>query len=251
MSDATFRDLCFDATDAVALSEFWAAALGRTTADTGDADQQLIDPPPGAPEATRIWVNAVPEPRIGKTRVHLDIRLPGERPDPFTAPDGTPHRPAALAVLEARGATVLRPVEDGRWWLLTDPEGNEFCAFPRRPDGTGEAGAFELVVDCRDAWRQASWWAARLGGRATRDNDQPWAWVEGAADFPWGVLVFNPVPEGKTVKNRLHWDVNLTTSGPESFVAAGARILRVPGEDRWWVLADPEGNEFCAVPPSR
>ena len=29
----------------------------------------------------------------------------------------------------------------------------------------------------------------------------------------------------------------------------GAVVLREPGEERWWVLADPEGHEFCAFPP--
>jgi hypothetical protein len=58
------------------------------------------------------------------------------------------------------------------------------------------------------------------------------------------------VPEPKTVKNRLHWDVDLTAPGPEAFLAAGATMLREPGDGvTWWVLADPEGNEFCAFPP--
>jgi hypothetical protein len=35
----------------------------------------------------------------------------------------------------------------------------------------------------------------------------------------------------------------------QDVVALGATVLREPGEDRWWVLADPEGHEFCAFPP--
>jgi hypothetical protein len=73
--------------------------------------------------------------------------------------------------------------------------------------------------------------------------------VEGAAAFPWRSWVFNPVPEPKAAKNRVHWDVNLAGSEPTDLVAAGARIQREPDEDvKWWIMEDPEGNEFCAFP---
>ena len=53
-----------------------------------------------------------------------------------------------------------------------------------------------------------------------------------------------PVPEPKTVKNRVHWDV--LTPSVAALVEAGATVLsEQPG---WTVLADPEGNEFCAFP---
>jgi hypothetical protein len=53
------------------------------------------------------------------------------------------------------------------------------------------------------------------------------------------------VPEPRTVKNRIHWDV--TVSGVAPLVEAGATVLREPGGDiSWYVLADPDGNEFCA-----
>jgi len=52
------------------------------------------------------------------------------------------------------------------------------------------------------------------------------------------------VPEPKTVKNRIHWDVTIPAVAP--LVAAGATVLHQPdGDVRWHVLADPEGNEFC------
>ncbi len=52
--------------------------------------------------------------------------------------------------------------------------------------------------------------------------------------------MFNPVPELKTVKNRMHWDVSGDVT---ALVAAGARVLaELPS---WVVLADPEGTEFC------
>ena len=61
--------------------------------------------------------------------------------------------------------------------------------------------------------------------------------------MPWE-LVFGAVPEPKTVKNRIHWDVWGDTS---ELLAAGATLLRARDDHEigWDVLADPEGNEFC------
>lgn len=54
-----------------------------------------------------------------------------------------------------------------------------------------------------------------------------------------------PVPEPKAAKNRVHWDVVAPSVAP--LFEAGARMLREPGGDiGWHVMADPEGNEFCA-----
>ncbi|WP_238448269.1 VOC family protein [Micromonospora sp. 4G55] len=76
--------------------------------------------------------------------------------------------------------------------------------------------------------------------------------VVGAAGFPWDYWVFDPVPERKRVKNRVHWDVDLTGPDATALIAAGAMLLREPDETvGWWVLADPEGNEFCAFAPRR
>jgi antitoxin (DNA-binding transcriptional repressor) of toxin-antitoxin stability system len=65
-------------------------------------------------------------------------------------------------------------------------------------------------------------------------------------------LLFIRVPEGKTVKNRLHFDLvplNRTRDAEvERLLAAGAVLAsdqRRPNGRGWVVLADPEGNEFC------
>ena len=57
---------------------------------------------------------------------------------------------------------------------------------------------------------------------------------------------FVPVPEPKSGPNRVHWD--LAADDLAGLVAVGAAVLREPGADiDWYVLADPEGNEFCLV----
>ena len=63
-------------------------------------------------------------------------------------------------------------------------------------------------------------------------------------------LTFAHVPEGKTVKNRLHIDVNPTDREQDGevqrLIELGARRVDVgQGDASWVVLADPEGNEFC------
>jgi hypothetical protein len=65
-------------------------------------------------------------------------------------------------------------------------------------------------------------------------------------------LAFAHVPEGKTVKNRLHLDINPTDRDQDGEVA---RLLELgaphadvgQGTQSWVVLADPEGNEFCVL----
>ncbi|MCC9704322.1 hypothetical protein E4N62_02980 [Streptomyces sp. MNU76] len=62
------------------------------------------------------------------------------------------------------------------------------------------------------------------------------------------------VPEPKTAKNRLHIDVH---AGPDGLEALATRLetlgaTRVEEFDRgpaghWWVMRDPEGNEFCVA----
>src|SRR5207302_801039 len=83
----------------------------------------------------------------------------------------------------------------------------------------------------RSRWLPA-WW---------RGRSRSWSHVR-PGEF--GTLKHESLPEPKTVKNRIHWDV--TVPGVAPLVGAGATVLREPGGDiRWHVLADPEGNEFC------
>ncbi|MBM0238996.1 hypothetical protein JNW88_21035 [Micromonospora sp. ATA32] len=228
---ARFKDLCIDAADPHELGGFWARILDGELVDTGDGDTR-VDVRPGGAGPESVWVNQVPEPRTVKTRVHLDLRL--ARADPS-------------ALLHAGARLVREPDAAVSWWVLADPDGNHFCAFRAR-EGT-RPGPFELVVDSADPVAQATWWAGVLGGRV-ETTEVGVASVLAAAGFPWDHWVFAPVPERKTVKNRMHWDVDLTGPDPTALIGAGATLLREP-DDRvsWWVLSDPEGNEFCAFAP--
>ncbi|WP_159541731.1 VOC family protein [Aeromicrobium sp. 9AM] len=106
-------------------------------------------------------------------------------------------------------------------------------------------------VDASDPIMLGRWWAEVLGWRITleRDDETVLEPPEGSPED--GVvpdLLFLKVPEGKTVKNRLHLDLRPTDQAAEveRLEAMGARRISVgQGDDVTWVgMADPEGNEF-------
>jgi hypothetical protein len=104
-----------------------------------------------------------------------------------------------------------------------------------------------LVVDAVDPPAIAGWWAERTGGTVDTRDGAPFVWIQGAVGLPYMFWVFHSVPEPKTVKNRVHWDVRLVDTTIDGLVAAGATLLRPKEDDiHWWVMADPAGNEFCA-----
>ena len=212
-----FKDLCLDAVDADRVAAFWSGVIGLR-AEAGGNGFRLSD---DVPEHT-LWVNAVPEPRTVKQRVHLDVHT------------------AAVSDLVELGATVLD--ERHPWTVLGDPEGGEFCAFVRPPDRLPAYRLYEVVVDAVDAERIATWWSQRFGVAVQRDPGEDFCWLEEVPGMP-GAMVFQPVPEPKQVKNRVHWDLLGRTADA---LDAGARLLRARDHEiRWDVLADPEGNEFC------
>ena len=223
MSVGRFKDLCVDVGSTSVMASFWGQVLGLTT--PADNPEVLLG---DRPEKT-IWLNRVPEPRTVKQRVHLDVHTSG------------------IADLARLGASVLEPITEERHWaVMADPEGGEFCGFVR--ENHSEYRLMELVVDSADAEAQARWWAGIVGGDFSHDPDKPWYWLENVPGLPFQYWVFVPVPEPKTVKNRIHWD--LTADDLDAVLAAGATLLR-PKDDTigWHVCADPEGNEFCVFLP--
>src|SRR3954454_1940060 len=220
MAIATYKDLCIDANDSRTLGKFWADVLDLKLQTQASGDAYLSGPT----SSHRIWVNTVPQPKTVKHRMHLDVNA------------------ASVAEIERLGATVL-DAESFRWTVMADPEGGEFCVFVREGEITRRL--YEIGVDTDgDPHAIAAWWADVLGARLV-DDESGYSWIGDIPGAPFETIDFAPVPEPKTVKNRIHFDV--LTDDVEALVAAGATVLRTPDEDiEWTVLADPDGNEFCA-----
>lgn len=225
MAIARYKDLCIDSGPDETLGRFWAAALGLRFEPDGGAGTLVGDDP-----AQRVWMNVVPEPKTVKNRLHIDVHC------------------ASVDELVALGARVLEPAAEhpGRsWTVMADPDGGEFCAFVREADKLPDYRLYEIVLDCAQPKLVASWWARVLGAELGGREDKGWYWLENIPGVPFGDWCFVPVPEPKTTKNRLHWDV--LVDSVDDLTAAGASLLRGPTEeDDWSILADPEGNEFCA-----
>lgn len=138
-------------TDAPALADFWAAAMEYEVEDPSSLIEQLVgaghlpaeavverrgkqlfrgyaairhpddpfDPTSGIGQGRRLLFHDVPEAKTAPNRLHIDIHA---------EPGGLD---ALVGRLEELGATRVREVDQGpagHWWVLQDPEGNEFCA---------------------------------------------------------------------------------------------------------------------------
>ncbi len=111
----------------------------------------------------------------------------------------------------------------------------------------------EIVIDCARPRELAGFWS-RVLGWAVVEDEHGFCWMSstGEPTAPPPILVFVPVPEPKTVKDRIHIDLNPSGCDQaeelERLLALGARPADIgQGDVPWVVLADPEGNEFCLL----
>lgn len=106
-----------------------------------------------------------------------------------------------------------------------------------------------ITVDCRDPAALAAFWSALLGGTVV-ESLPGWRRVIVPGGGP--VLTFQPVPEPKAGKTRIHLDVAVAdvTVAVQEIAGLGGRWS---GERHDYpegavlVMADPEGHEFCIV----
>lgn len=155
-----------------------------------------------------------------RPRVPGRIRRAGDQPSLLSVV------PAILSPMALRWYSIVIDSHDphalARWW--------------------GETLAWPVVFEADDEVVIAPPFAEEVTGSVPRDR-QPQGWV------------FVPVPEGKTVKNRLHVDLapapdDAHQEAVDALVARGATLADVGQADApWVVLADPEGNEFCVLTP--
>jgi hypothetical protein len=108
---------------------------------------------------------------------------------------------------------------------------------------------YTVVIDAHDPARLARFWAGVLDYHVVYEASDAVVIARDQHTYPG--LIFVPVPEDKTVKNRLHIDLNPDDQAAEvdRLMGLGATRANVgQGRDvKWVVLADPEGNEFCVL----
>ena len=111
------------------------------------------------------------------------------------------------------------------------------------------AATLGLVLDCADPDKLAEFWSAAIGYTTLGGAGSYVLLVD--ADGKQPKLLLQRVAEPKAGKNRMHFDIETPTVDDEvaRLVELGARrIVEDPIEEhgnRWVVMADPEGNEFC------
>jgi hypothetical protein len=135
---------------------------------------------------------------------------------------------------------------------------------------------FQVTFDCHDIETMARFWTVALSYDLQEPPEGFSSWADfatnqGIPEELWRValvdpagkgprLFFQPVPEGKKAKNRVHLDINVSQGGGSQWegrrlalahadrcVEAGAMLAAVFDRDDEWHIAmlDPEGNEFC------
>ena len=112
-------------------------------------------------------------------------------------------------------------------------------------------GFDKVTFDCADVMAMARFWAAALDWEVDPDSEPDGAAISDPSGRSGG-FYFQPVPESKVAKNRVH--IDLRPSG--SMAAEVARLQQLgatiqgrvdEGGSFWTVMLDPEGNELCVL----
>src|SRR5512139_2039245 len=229
--------LCFGAKDPSHLARFWAGVLAREVADDG---LTLL---PRDDTSFSIQFQPSQEQKAGPNQMHFDLTSKSLEDQQRTV--------ARSLELGARHIDIGQRPEDGHV-VLADPEGNEFCVIEPGNNFLADCG-FIGALACDGSQEVGYFWSEALGWPLVWDQDQETAIrsPHGGPKITWGGPPLMPRPG----RNRLHFDLAVTSgSDPEAEVA---RLLSL-GATRTGVgqsacegllLADPDGNEFCLLPP--
>jgi hypothetical protein len=232
--------LCFDADDPFLLARFWAEALHWAIHDETDDEVGLV---PTDDTRFRIIFLPVPEKKVGKNRIHLDLTT--------TSIDDQTETVGSLIELGARQIDIGQSPDEPHV-VLADPEGNEFCVI--EPHNSFLAGCGRLgSITCDGSREVGYFWSDVLGWPLVWDQDE-----EAAIRAPDGTgpfITWGPPLPPKIAKNRLHLDIAPTHDTDQRvevdrLISLGATRIDIgQGDVDWAVMADPDGNEFCLSRP--
>jgi predicted enzyme related to lactoylglutathione lyase len=230
--------LCFDASDPQRLARFWAAALRW---EVGEEDSDVVSLVPTDGTRFQIDFARVPEQKVGKNLIHLDLTT--------TSLDDQTETVARLVELGAHHVDFGRNPDDEHV-VLADPEGNELCLIEpgnRFLAGRGRLGS----ITCDGSRAVGYFWRDALGWDLFWDQDEETAirMPDGAGPF----ITWGPPTPAKTGKNRLHLDIapdehTDQQAEVDRLISLGATRVEIgQGDVDWVVMADPDGNEFCVL----
>jgi len=232
--------LTFDASDPLRVARFWAGVLGWATADDARGVVGLLPS-----DDTGFQFRFVPaqEQKSGPDLIHFHLTS--------TCLEDQQQTVARLLGLGARHVDIGQRPEEGHI-VLADPEGNLLCVIEPGNRFLADCGFFAEVT-CEGSQATGYFWSAALGWPLVWDQNQETAIrsPRGGPKVSWGGPPLTP----KTGRNRVHFDLAAPAGGDhqaevERLISLGATRVHVGlGEVSWVAMADPDGHEFCVLPP--
>ncbi|MEE4544818.1 VOC family protein [Streptomyces sp. V4-01] len=235
--------VCFDAQEPVRVARFWSGVLGWETADEPAGGGDGVALLPGDDTGFRLRFLPAEGPKTGQNRMHFDLTS--------AVPEDQGRTVARSLGLGARHIDVGQRPEEGHV-VLADPEGNEFCVIEAGNGFLAECG-FVGALACDGSQEVGYFWSAALDWPLVWDQDQETAIrsPHGGPKITWG----GPPVAPRTGRNRVHFDLAPPAGGDQRaevdrLVSLGAtRLDDGPGAAGRVLMADPDGNEFCVLPP--
>jgi hypothetical protein len=232
--------LCFDAHDPLRLARFWAGILGWVLADDPQDGIVLL---PTDDTGFRLRFLPTQQPKVVQNQAHFDLTS--------ASLDDQQQTVAKALELGARHVDVGQRGDEGHV-VLADPEGNELCVIEPGNQFLAECG-FVGALACDGSQEVGYFWSKALGWPLVWDQNQETAIrsPRGGPKITWG----GPPLKPKTGKYRLHFDLAPPVDGDQQaevdrLISLGATRTDIgQGEVDWVVMADPDGHEFCVLPP--
>ncbi|KND40603.1 MULTISPECIES: VOC family protein [Streptomyces] len=232
--------LCFDANDPAGLARFWAGVLGWETVDDPYGALALA---PNDDTGFRLRFLPSREKKTVPNQMHFDL----------TSRSLDDQRQTVARVLDHGGRHIdIGQLPDEEHVVLADPEGNEFCVIEPGNSFLADCGFIGALAS--DGSQEVGYfWSRALGWPLVWDQDEETAIraPHGGPKVTWG----GPPLAPKAGKYRLHFDLAPPAGGDQRaevdrLVSLGATPVDIgQGDVDWVVLADPDGHEFCVLPP--
>ena len=232
--------LCLDADDPLRLARFWAGVLGQEMAEGPQDGVALL---PGDDTGFRLRFLPAQEQRAGRNHWHFHLTS--------TSPEDQQQTVARSLRLGARHIDIGQRPEEGHV-VLADPEGNEFCVIEPGNKYLADCG-FLAELTCEGSREVGYFWSEALGWPLVWDQGLQTAIrsPQGGPKISWDGERMMP----QTGKSRLCFDLAPPVLGDQQGEAsrlAGLGATRIDagqGEVSWVAMADPDGREFCVLPP--